>query len=64
MLIFLTTLSMFLLSKSSDEASFSASQFEVYFDEVPTFGGDVADPSISSASVYAQEDAYVGEKFI
>ena len=50
-----------LVVKSSDEASFSASQFEVYFDEVPTFGGDVADPSVSSASVYAQEDAYVGE---
>ena len=50
-----------LVVKSSDEASFSASQFEVYFDEVPTFGGDVADPSVSSASVYALEDAYVGE---
>ena len=50
----------FLIVKPSDEDGFTDAQFEIILDEVPTFGGVVANSLISSNDIVALEEVYVG----
>ncbi|MDB2455119.1 hypothetical protein N9W76_03075 [Planktomarina temperata] len=50
----------YLIVKPSSADAYSEAQFEIVFDEIPTFGGLVADSSVSSEDIIAQEEAYIG----
>ena len=50
----------YLIVRPSSADAYSEAQFEILFDEIPTFGGLVADSSVSSEDIIAQEDAYIG----
>ena len=51
----------FLIVKSSAADKYTDSQFEVTFDEIPTFGGVVTDSIVASKDIMALEDAYIGK---
>ena len=51
----------FLIVKSSAADNYADAQFEVTFDEIPTFGGVVTDSIVASKDIMALEDAYIGK---
>jgi hypothetical protein len=50
----------YLIVKPSSADAYSEAQFEIIFDELPTFGGLVTDSSVSSEDIVALEEAYIG----
>lgn len=50
----------YLIVKPSSADAYSEAQFEIVFDELPTFGGLVTDNSVSSEDIVALEEAYIG----